>query len=304
MTLSDLRFSIASALSREITLSQIDAHTAQVWVPFYFPDGDGLVVHLRDAGGDDIEVTDSAHTFMHIGYHDDVDALRSGTRGGLLESIKLRHGVEDRNGELLTHTTRGDVGQAVFGFVQALLEVSDLRNLSRANVRHSFREDVAELLAGLPGMQTGYVNAARDPDGLYVMPYVMNGVDRPIAVYDINTNENATEAVLVVEKHAAWTPAMEFVAIERDQTTLGRKQTARLSQAFGKQFPAFQGHADEIVAYLEREHAVSRQLTAARALPEPSPEDGERKAIVAATDEDEILGREALRVRAETEDHE
>lgn len=56
---------------------------------------------------------------------------------------------------------------------------------------------------------------------------------------------------------------MHYVAIEREQTELGRKQVARLSYAFSNQFPSFSGHGAQIVDYIRGALAVSEAIDAA-----------------------------------------
>ena len=69
---------ISTALAEETRIRLVDDHEAQIYVPFYFPDGDGIVVHVRDVGGGRLELTDKAHTIMHLSYDVDVDRLREG----------------------------------------------------------------------------------------------------------------------------------------------------------------------------------------------------------------------------------
>ena len=82
---------IESALTEDINLREISDTEVQVYVPFYFPDGDGLVVHIRNSNGR-YEVTDKAHTLLHLSYHTDIDRIRAeGTRSSLFERIRHRH---------------------------------------------------------------------------------------------------------------------------------------------------------------------------------------------------------------------
>ena len=83
MIADEIKPAIESALAADITLRQVSSTEAQVYVPFHFPDGDGLVVHVRTSNGG-YEVTDKAHTLLHLSYHTDVDRIRAeGTRSSL-----------------------------------------------------------------------------------------------------------------------------------------------------------------------------------------------------------------------------
>lgn len=264
MILTLIKPAIDSALAEEIELRAIDDREAQVYVPFYFPDGDGLVVHVRRAGGQ-LEITDKAHTLLHLSYHTDVERLRNGTRASLFERIRERHGIEDRDGELVAVTDQRRVGQMVFSFVQALLEISNLRNLDREIVRSTFREDLERLLtAQFPQIIRQYADPRHDPQAEYPIPYLLNGTRRPLAVFDVASDDAALRAVVVATQYRIWGhDDMLFVAIEQNQEDLQRRNVSWLSNAFDKQFATLAGNEDAIVAYLQREWDISRRLSEA-----------------------------------------
>jgi len=253
---------IVSALAGEVDLRAIGDHEAQIYVPFYFPDGDGLVIHVRGSNGR-LEITDKAHTLLHLSYHTDVDRLRDGTRASLFERIRSRHGIEDRDGELVAMTDVEQVGTTVFSFVQALLEISDLRNLDREIVRSTFREDLDQLLTGhFAELVHPYSDPRHDPQGEYPIPYLLNGTSRPLAIFDVGTDEAALRAVVVATQYRSWgNTHMLFVAVEQDQEALQRRNVSWLSNAFDKQFATLAGNEDAIVGYLEREREISRRLS-------------------------------------------
>jgi hypothetical protein len=254
---------LESALATDIDLREVSDREVQVYVPFYFPDGDGLVVHVRSANGG-YEVTDKAHTLLHLSYHTDVDRIRAeGTRSSLFERIRHRHDIEDREGELVAVTDASGIGRTVFSFVQALIEISDLRNLDREIVRSTFREDLDQLLTtNFAELQQAYCDPQHDPQGEYPIPYLMNGTVRPLAIFDVGTDDAALRAIVIATQHRNWgRSGMLFVAIEQDQEKLGRRNVSWLSNAFDKQFATLAGNEEAIVAYLNREWDISRRLS-------------------------------------------
>lgn len=254
---------IESALAEDINLREISDREVQVYVPFYFPDGDGLVVHVRNANGC-YEVTDKAHTLLHLSYHTDIDRIRAeGTRSSLLERIQHRHDIEDRDGELVAVTNAAGIGRTVFSFVQALLEISDLRNLDREIVRSTFREDLDQLLTThFTEIQRPYSDPRHDPQGEYPIPYLMNGTVRPLAIFDVGTDDAALRATVIATQYRNWGRTdMLFVAIEQDQEKLSRRNVSWLSNAFDKQFATLAGNEGAIVAYLHREWDISQRLS-------------------------------------------
>jgi hypothetical protein len=263
MIAEEIKPAIDSALASDITLREISDTEAQVYVPFYFPDGDGLVVHVRYSDGG-YEVTDKAHTLLHLSYHTDVDRIRAeGTRSSLFERIRRRHDIDDRDGELVAVSDANRIGRTVFSFVQGLIEISDLRNLDRETVRSTFREDLDQLLAdNFTQLHRAYLDARHDPQGEYPNPYLMNGTVRPLAIFDIGTDDAALRAIVIANQHRTWGRSdILFVAIEQDQEKLGRRNVSWLSNAFDKQFATLAGNEDAIVAYLEREWDISRRLS-------------------------------------------
>lgn len=255
--------SIESALTEEIAFREVSDQEVQVYVPFYFPDGDGLVVHVRRSNLG-YEVTDKAHTLLHLSYHTDIDRLRAeGTRSSLFERIRHRHDIEDRDGELVAATDAQGIGRTVFSFVQALIELSDLRNLDRDTVRSTFRDDLDALLTGqFADLQRAYFDPRYDPQGEYPIPYLINGTVRPLAIFDVGTDDAALRAVVIATQYRTWgRTAMLFVAIEQEQETLTRRNVGWLSNAFDKQFANLAGNEDAIVAYLRREWDISTKLS-------------------------------------------
>lgn len=263
LSLEELQPRLADALAAEVTLHEAGEREIRVEVPFYFPDGDGFVVYLRHAGGADVELTDHAHTLMHLGYHTDVDRIYSGTRAQAFERIRTRHGIEDRDGELVARHTLAEAPQALFGYVQALIEISDLRNLDREIIRSTFADDLRDLLTReFADITVGYVDAENDVQGKFPIPYVLNGTPKPIAIFDIATDDAAAAAVAIAGRHERWgVHGFHFVAVERDQEQLSRQRVAWVSDLFDKQFASLAGNEESIVTYLREQHELFMRLS-------------------------------------------
>lgn len=260
MNIEELHDHLAASLTQKFRVRE-RRDTLQLIVPFYFPDGDGLVVHVRDAGDDGLEITDMAHTLMHFGYHSDLDRLAGGTRAELFEGIRHRHMIHDREGELVRPSQLATIAVDILDFVQGLVEVSDLRNLDREIVSSTFKEDLRKVLVeAFPEIQTDYVDPEHDPRGTYPIPYVLNDVPRPVAIFDIATDQNASDALVVARRHAEWRPSIHLMAVERSQEDLGRRVVAWLSDGLDKQFSTLEGNQEAIVRYIKEQHAMSMKL--------------------------------------------
>jgi hypothetical protein len=255
--------SISAALAQDVSLRNLGEREAQVKVPFYLPDGDGLAIYVRQVG-DTFEITDKAYTLQNLSYHVDIDRLEDGPRAALFEKIRARHAVEDREGELVTTAaSTSDVGRAVFNFVHALLQVADLRFLEREIVRSTFRHDFEHLVSEhFPAAVKDYTDPEHDRDGKYPVDFLLNGVARPIAVFGVQTEAAALKAVVTAEKFLSWERPMRFVAVEEDQEkALSRRTVAWLSDTFDKQFSSLASNRREIAEYLDEELRVSRLLS-------------------------------------------
>jgi hypothetical protein len=259
---ADLAHLISAALAQDVQLHPRGDTETQVEVPFYFADGDGLVVYIRELSPGRYEVTDKAHTLLHLSYHLDISRLRDGTRANILEQIRLRHGLEDREGELVRPAVgEAELGGAVFNFVQALLHVADIRMLEREIVRSTFQEDLEQLILDtFPNAIKNHVHHERDPDGSYPIDYLLNGVARPVAIFGVAGEETALKALVIAEKWQSWSEPLHLVAIEDDQKKLGRTTVAWLSDNFAKQFSTLQGNEDLVVGYLQAELEIARRL--------------------------------------------
>jgi len=259
--IAKLKPAIDSALAVEVEVRPVRDGEAQVYVPFEFPDGDGLVVHVRELPDGRLEVTDKAHTLLHLSYHTDIKRLQEGQRASVLEKVRLRHNLEDRDGEFVVPSTVETVGVDVFRFSQALLEISDVRNLDREIVRSTFREDFVDLMTEqFPEAERDYIDRGHDPRGEYSVPFVLNGTPRPIAIFDVNSDERALEAVVIARQLREWGHRMHVVAVEENQEELTRKHVAWLSAALDKQFPTLEGNEAVVTTYLAEQHELSRRL--------------------------------------------
>ncbi len=118
---------LSDAVGSAVSLRPSGINEDQVLAPFRFPDGDHFVIYLRRLQSGELELADGGHTYMHMSYEMDVDALSAGRRAAFLEGALGRFGIEDRDGELATRTNADRLGASFLEYVQTLIQVSDLR---------------------------------------------------------------------------------------------------------------------------------------------------------------------------------
>ena len=109
-------------VSEKVKLVSDGLNRYRVLTPFRFDDGDHLVIVLK-RDGDAWMLSDEAHTYMHLSYDIDVDALGRGTRETVITNTLSVYEVEDRQGEMILRVLDERYGDALYSFVQALLAV-------------------------------------------------------------------------------------------------------------------------------------------------------------------------------------
>jgi len=255
---------ISSAFAQEVRLRTTSASEILVQVPFHFPDGDGFLVYIRQLADGSYELTDKANTLLHLSYHVDTDRLGEGARAAIFEGIRSRHGVQERQGELVARSpTEELLGSAVFNFVHALIQVADLRFLEREIVRSTFRDDFERLVLERFSDRAikDYTDPVHDADGKYPVDFLLNGVTRPVAVFGVLSETAALKALVTAQQFISHGTRVRFVAVEEAQESLTRRTVAWLSDTFDKQFSSLHGNEEAISRYLEEEWQTARQLS-------------------------------------------
>lgn len=210
-------------------------------------------MYLRRLDDGRFELTDGGHTFMHMSYSMDVDSLLSGNRARLLEGALARFGVEDRDGELVSATHQDSLGSAFLEYVQALIQVSDLRYLSREVVRSTFLEDFRSVFAAEfeERAHFDYVDPVRDPKGEYPIDCLVNGTsERPAAVFAITGNDRCKEATITVQQFRWWQRPLFTVGVFEAQEDVNSRVLARFSNPTDKLFAYLKGQEEEVVEYV------------------------------------------------------
>lgn len=221
--------------------------------PFAFPDGDPYLVYLREQPGGILRLTDGGHTLMHLSYENDIDKFREGTRGRLFEQILSEQDVTERDGEFFIDASPDTLGAAFFRFSQTLAKICDLTFLNRARVESTFYEDLSELLTRIisPEIVTRdyiYPNMPNADD--YPIDYRVEGKVDPLFVFGIPNRDKARLATIVLERLLRANAQFESVLIFADQSSMPRKDLARLSNAGG-----------EMIASLDAQDDLRRKIT-------------------------------------------
>ena len=160
----------------------------------YFDDGDELHIVMMESD-DGYTLTDEGHTMMWLSYEE----LRfTGNRKKLLDGILGQNDVTMVNGEILTSVdSPEEVGPALFNMIQAIMQTSSLRYLSRNNVVNTFLEDVRLMFRNSEiGNKCLFKKEVEVCDGDIIEPDVYIDLPTPTLVFGAHNTERSKEVFI------------------------------------------------------------------------------------------------------------
>ena len=258
MALEAIERDFKARVSDRLSLQMAGAHRFRVLTPFRFEDGDHLSIVLRRED-DSWVLSDEGNTYMHLSYRMDESALFSGTRQKVIADTLSMFGVDDREGELLA-PVGDDAGGALYGFVQALLRISDVSLLSRERVTATFVEDFKRFLTEeVPESRRtfGWHHPQRDPSASYPADCYVNSSARPTVIFALYSDTKVREATISLLKYEQWGLGMQSLGIFEEQVKIGRRPLAQFTDVCDRQFSSLAGETKERV----RDFLARRVLT-------------------------------------------
>ncbi|MBI4567383.1 MAG: DUF1828 domain-containing protein [Planctomycetes bacterium] len=243
-------------VSAKVRLAAEGMERYRVFTPFLFEDGDHLAIVLKKVGQRWV-LSDEAHTYMHLTYDLDEEALQRGTRQKIISNALSTFRIEDREGELVLDVPDERYGDALYSFVQALLKITDVSYLSRERVRSTFREDFQALLSqAVPEDRRvfDWHDPQHDPQGMYTVDCRIssnNGVPRPLLVHALPSDDKTQSAHIALLQFEKWGIAFRSLAIFEDQESINRKVLARFSDVCEKQYSSLSANRERITKFIE-----------------------------------------------------
>ncbi|MCY3835611.1 MAG: DUF1828 domain-containing protein [Anaerolineaceae bacterium] len=238
MSIHNIQREFMDKVSKKVWLTEEGVGRYRVFTPFQFDDGDHLSIVLKQVGKQ-WQLTDEAHTFMHLTYEIDEQDLLRGNRQTIIDKALSMFYVEDRDGELVLNIENGQYGDALYSFVQALLRITDVSYLSRERVRSTFMENFKALLTeSVPEERRTFdwYDPQHDSKGLYKVDCHINGMPRPLIVHALNNDEKTQTATIALLEFERWGLKFQPLAVFEEQENIGRSVLARYSNVGGKQF--------------------------------------------------------------------
>lgn len=227
----------------------------RVFTPFMLADGDLLSLVLKhDPAGGGWVFSDGASTFMRLSYGLDDEALNSATRQRIIGDALTVLGIENRNGELVKPVVHGEFSDTLFTFIQGVLRIADVAQLTRETVRRAFADDLARVVdAVVPERKRihNWFDPFRDPQGTYRADWRVAG-HTPLFIFALGTQNRVKDATIALHQYERWGMKYDSVGVFQDSTAIPAKDIARFGDVATKIFSHLPGNEDRLAAYIQR----------------------------------------------------
>ena len=239
---------LCERLCEEVHITKRPDGAIMLRTHFEFPDGDRFPIHVSELGAGGLRLSDYGHTLMHISYDHDVDSFLEGTRGQLIERTMAETGLEWDGGAFCVDTPIDRLPEAIFRFGQALTRVYDLTFLARSNVKSTFYDDLADLLADLVDkdkIQRDYLPEAVPYPEAYCVDYRIEGKsDTPLFLYGVPNRDKARLTTIMLSHFHRHELKFESLLVFEDQAEIPRLDLARLSDVGGEMISSLESRGD------------------------------------------------------------
>ena len=210
----------------------------KVMTPFSFPDGDAYSLYVKHLPTGGLRVSDAGLTLMHLSYDNDLDKLRDGTRGKLLQQILAETDLIEEDGEFFIDSPADQIGLSVFRFGQALTRVHDLTFLNRLRAESTFYEDLRELLKDIVGqdrLREAYVVPEVPRGGDYPVDYFVSDSATPLYLFGVPNRDKARLATIILQHLIAAGRDFNSMIVFQNMSDLPRADVSRLTNAANDQ---------------------------------------------------------------------
>lgn len=252
LDINKLQDDLCSLMCAEVKIKPKNGKLFSIETPFYFADGDPYQIYIKVMPGGILRLTDMGHTMLHLSYDNDIDKFREGTRGKILDQIKIETFIDEENGEFFIDTPLENLGFNIFRLGQALTKINDLTFINRVRAESTFYEDLQEQLYKVideEKVKKNYCFEEMEYSKDYPIDYRIEGRDAPLLLFGIPNKDKALLTTIILERLLRTEIVFDSLLIFSDQGSIPKQDLARLSNAGG-----------EMIASLDAESYFSRKV--------------------------------------------
>ena len=238
---------LCKSFCADIRVSKKNDYIIRIEAPFYFPDGDPYQIYLTEIGTGGFRVTDMGHTLMQLSYEHDIDSIRKGTRGSLLQSILSELDIKEDDGEFYLESTVEDIHLNIFKLGQAITKIYDLSFLSRARIVSTFYDDLKEYIYSIVDakkIQKDYYYPNMDDAKNYKIDYKIEGNQEPLFLFGIGNQDKARLATITLERLIRHKAEFESLIVFQDFDGIPKNDSRRLMNVGGKMISSLDAKDD------------------------------------------------------------
>ena len=238
MTANELQKMLCKALCAEATVTGLREGFWRVSTPFRFPDGDSYTLYLQQIASGGLRISDAGSTMMHLSYENDIDKLREGTRGRLLQQVLSESDMQEDDGEFFVDSAIEDLGKSMFRFGQSLTRIHDLTFLNRLCAESTFYEDLRETLRGLVGadqLHEGFVVPEVPRAADYLVDYFVDSASAPLYLFGVPNRDKARLATIILQHLIGAGRDFNSMIVFQNMADLPRADVSRLTNAANDQ---------------------------------------------------------------------
>jgi hypothetical protein len=224
----------------------------QVYLPFYYPDGDMIEIFFSFIDGTNVLIQDKGLTLMRLSYD---FALDSENKRKVFNQIISQYQVNEDSSNISLKAPLNGLFAYLMQFVQVVIKVSDIAILKRELVKSLFFEYFESFI----DIELSNLNIQKefypefDKDKLYPTPYaIIQDTKPPLCIYPVNSDDKCNEVIMTIQNYEMNEFKPETLIVFEDLTAIGRKPLSRITNLAGKQFSNFQGNEGKIKEYANR----------------------------------------------------
>lgn len=245
--IDDLQTALCRQFCADIKVSLKNDKLIRVETPFYFPDGDPYQIYLTELTTGGFRITDMGHTLMQLSYENDIDNLRKGTRGNLLDQIQLELGLKEDDGAFYLESTVDRVPENVFKLGQGITKIYDLTFLNRGRVESTFYDDLKERIYNIVDEDKiiqDYVFEVMDDAYDYPIDYKIEGKDKPLYLFGVGNRDKARLTTIILERLVRYTEGFESLIVFQDFDGIPKNDAKRLMNVAGEMITSLDARDD------------------------------------------------------------